>query len=159
MDTVHERVVVANETACREGDDEVAVVHACKSPCHQSAVGYRKSLPKEHPNYLWLKQGSNLYLNIIDPPIPLFPDELFATFLSFARETRDSGKALLIHCNQGESRAPTLALVFLAKHLHAISNQSYSAARQDFAQRFPRYLPGRGIQTYMHENWSKMDDF
>lgn len=77
MDTVHERVLVASEMACRVSGEHVAVVHACKSPCHQRAVGYTGSLPKAHPNYLWLRRKSDLYLNMIDPPIPLFPDELF----------------------------------------------------------------------------------
>lgn len=159
MKTVHERVLVANDVACRYGNDEVAVVHACKSPCHQRAVGYTGSLPKDHPSYLWLRQETNLYLNIIDPAVPLFPNELFAAFLPFAREMWDSGKQLLIHCNQGESRAPSLALIFLAKHLQAVSNESYAMARTDFNQVFPHYMPGRGIETYLTNNWRILDDF
>ena len=52
MQEVHERVIVTNELSCTNGTDELVVVHACKSPCHQRIVGYRGSLPKTHPNYL-----------------------------------------------------------------------------------------------------------
>ncbi|KAA8985527.1 hypothetical protein F3089_02360 [Halospina sp. K52047b] len=159
MDNVHDRVEVGSEAICALGQPGLGVVHACKSPCHQRAVGYRGSLPKDHPNYLSLRQGNDLYLNIIDPQIPLFPDDLFRVYLPFAREVWDSGATLRVHCNQGESRAPSLAIVFLAKHVGAISNESAERARADFLQLFPRYMPGRGIQKYLSENWSKFDAF
>lgn len=81
---VHERVFVANEMSCTSGSEDLAVVHACKSPCHKRAVGYKGKLSNTHPNYLVLEQETNLYLNIIDPPVPLFKPPLFSNFLSFA---------------------------------------------------------------------------
>ncbi len=45
-----------------------AIIHACKSPCHQGAVGYIGNLDRTHPNYLVLESGSDLFLNMIDPP-------------------------------------------------------------------------------------------
>ncbi|XOZ34108.1 hypothetical protein ACMDCT_02405 [Halomonadaceae bacterium KBTZ08] len=159
MDTVHDRVEVGSEAICSLGWPELGVVHACKSPCHQRAVGYGGSLPKDHPNYLSLRQGNDLYLNMIDPQAPLFPDDLFQAFLPFAREVWDSGGTLRIHCNQGESRAPSLAMIFLAKHVGIVSNESAEHARTDFLQLFPRYRPGGGIQKYLSANWSKLDAF
>lgn len=159
MEYVHERVLVGNESACRAGGDGFGVVHACKSPCHQRAVGYKGSLARDHPNYLWFRQGLDLYLNMIDPPVPLFPDELFQVFLPFAREVWDSGDTLLVHCNQGESRAPSLAMIFLAKHVGSLSNDSFNIARTQFAQTFRGYLPGRGLEEYLTNNWEKLDTF
>lgn len=52
MQEIYERIFVANGFSCVKGNSELAVVHACKSPCHQSAVGYRGKLPNTHPNYL-----------------------------------------------------------------------------------------------------------
>lgn len=159
MIKVYERVAVGSEAYCRTGNHDISVVHACKSPCHQRAVGYRGSLLKTHPNYLSLVTGNNLFLNIIDPPKPLFPDELFKVFLNFSRNQWNSGATILIHCNQGESRAPSLALVFLAKHIKAISNESYDAACADFTKLFPSYTPGTGIQLYLTSRWSMLDAF
>ena len=156
MQEIYERVFVTDAMSCRAGTDDVAVVHACKSPCHQEAVGYKGKLPDTHPNYLVLDRGSDLYLNIIDPPVPLFKPALFSNFLHFAKKHWDDGKELVIHCNQGESRAPSLALLFLARELAVIDDSSYSSARGEFQKLYPMYQPGKGIQTYFTQNWAKL---
>lgn len=155
MVEVHARLFVGTEADCRRGDDEWAVVHACKIPCHQRAVGYRGSLSRAHPHYLVLESAHDLYLNIIDPPQPLFMRPLFTEFMRFAANHWDAGQNLLIHCNLGESRAPSLALLFLAKHIHQLEDSSFDAARQGFLRIFPHYMPGRGIQTYLRQHWGE----
>jgi hypothetical protein len=149
----YERIWVASDQACRAGSGDWSVVHACKVPCHQRAVGYQGSLPSTHANYLVLNSGQNLYLNLIDPPRPLFMPASFEAFLSFANREWGAGRKLLIHCNQGESRAPSLALLFLAKCLQVVDNRSYGAAKQEFEKLYPTYKPGLGIQTYLTKNW------
>lgn len=156
MQEVHERVIVTNDRSCISGSDSVAVVHACKSPCHQLAVGYRGNLPSSHPNYLVLEQENDLFLNIIDPVGPLFMPPLFSAFLEFASKHWGQGKKLLIHCNQGESRAPSLAMLFLAKKLSVIPDSSYEAARLEFERIYSTYKPGRGIEIYFSKNWVKL---
>jgi len=159
MKEVHERVFVADDLSCTGGGIELAVVHACKNPCHQRAIGYSGSLPSAHPNYLVFEQGNNLFLNIIDPPAPLFMPPLFSNFLSFASRHWGEGRKLLIHCNRGESRAPSLALLFLAKHLSVIDSSSYQDARREFQAIYPQYAPGNGIQAYFTKHWNSLGDF
>lgn len=156
MKEIHERVFVGNELSCTTGNFELAVVHACKSPCHQRAVGYTGSLASTHLNYLVLEQDHDLYLNIIDPPVPLFKPPLFSNFLAFASKHWNDGRKLLIHCNQGESRAPSLALLFLAKGLSVIDQVSFQVARKQFESLYPRYAPGKGIETYFTTNWENL---
>ena len=156
MQEVYERVFVANDQSCRRGDDEWAIVHACKSPCHQRAVGYQGKLQNTHPNYLVLIDGADLFMNIIDPPAPLFMPASFTSFLAFSDKQWLAGRKLLIHCNQGESRAPSLALLFLAKCRSALNNHTYQSARAEFELRYPAYNPGKGIQTYFSRNWNEM---
>ena len=158
MTEVQNGLHVGKETDCRAGDHEWAVVHACKSPCHQRAVGYRGSLSRHHPHYLALEQGPDLYLNLIDPPTPLFMAPSFNSFLAFSRVQLEDGRKILIHCNQGESRAPSLALLLLAKLVGSISNESYGAARAEFEALFNGYNPGMGIQKYLADHWSEFDD-
>ena len=153
MREVYERLFVGTEYDCRVGDEEWAVVHACKSPCHQRAVGYRGSLPSNHSNYLVLERENELFLNIIDPPKPLFMPPLFTSFLDFAARHWDNGANLLIHCNQGESRAPSLALLFLAKHIHEIAHDSFENAKEGYSKIDPFYQPGLGIQIYLNQSW------
>jgi hypothetical protein len=156
MQEVFDRVWVANGQYCRCGDDEWAVVHACKSPCHQRAVGYQNNLSPSHKSYLVLARDQDLYLNLIDPPAPLFRLPSFIEFLAFAEKQWVSGRKLLIHCNQGESRAPSLALLFLAKRRAVLDDSSYSSARAGFEKLYPAYKPGRGIQKYFTANWGEI---
>jgi predicted protein tyrosine phosphatase len=159
MIELRDRLFVGIERDCREGGSEMAVIHACKHPCHVGAIGYRGSLPSSHPNYLYLESGNDLVLNMIDPPVPLFKPEMFAAFLTFSRRQFDEGRPMLIHCNLCESRAPSLALVFLAKVSHTISDASYVEARAEFEKVFNGYRPGQGIQTYLREHWATLGEF
>lgn len=130
-----------------------AIVHACKSPCHQRALRYKGSLPKTHPHYLTYEIENHLFLNMIDPPTPLFKPQLFTASLDFI-EKHISERKVLIHCNLGLSRAPSIALLYLAKRTDAITNASYKEAIQEFIKLFPRYSPSRGIAIYLLKNWS-----
>jgi hypothetical protein len=102
MIELHPRLFVGDQSTCLEGVDGFAVVHACKSPCHQEAVGYRVALPQDDRYYLALETPYDLYLNLIDPPTPLFRVESFQHFRDFAVSRYvDAYQGLLIHCNQG----------------------------------------------------------
>jgi predicted protein tyrosine phosphatase len=79
---------------------------------------------------------------------------LFTSFMVFSNKHWNEGRKLLIHCNQGESRAPSLAMLFMAKGLSAINNVSYESARSEFEKLYPRYNPGKGIETYFSRNWA-----
>lgn len=155
MREVSSRLFVGSEEDCfRDLRDNWAVVHACKNPCHARAVGYRGSLASDHPEYLLRRDGRHLYMNLIDPEAPLFKEESFSGFRSFASDHYTAGSDLLIHCNQGESRAPSLALLFLAKEICEIPDESYRAARRAYEELDPLYAPGLGIQKYFRDNWA-----
>ena len=135
--------------------DDCAVVHACKSPCHQRALGYKGNLQQNHPNYLVYENGNHLFLNMIDPREPLFMPPLFVASLDFI-EKHISKRKVLIHCNLGFSRSPSIALLYLAKRAKVICGESYRKATQDFVKLFPHYRPGRGITLYLQLYWKKL---
>lgn len=144
---------VGDDSDCCIGSEGMAVVHACKIHCHQLAVGYHGSLPDNHPNYLYLDDGYNLYLNMIDPHVPLFRIETFWVFLGFyGRHHRQ--RSVLIHCNQGMSRSPSLAMLALAC-LGEINTDSYELAMSDFSE-LCECEPGKGIACFMSENWAEL---
>ena len=159
MFEVHERIYIGSGALCRNGTADMAVVHACKTPCHQRAVGYTGSLPNTHQHYLVMRRPFDLFLNMIDPAQPLFKLPLFTEFLFFAAEHWAAGRSLAIHCNQGESRAPSLAVVFLAKHLHVLPDDSFAAAAGAFRICYPEYRPGVGIQRFLADNWTALNGF
>jgi len=157
MFEVYPNLFVGNESDCFYHEKEHwAVIHACKSPCHQRILCYTGSLPENHPNYLVYENGNHLFLNIIDPPAPLFKTQLFTQSLDFI-SNRISERKVLIHCNNGLSRAPSIALLFLAKRFQAISNENFMLAATDFKKLYPYYQPGRGIVCYLAQNWQVFD--
>jgi len=90
-----------------------AVIHAAKEKWHREAVGYTgRGAPKDDPEYLVAKRGTELMLNLVDSPKPEFiPEECFdAAYNFFVEQHMEQGLPILIHCNQGKSRGPGVAL-------------------------------------------------
>ena len=162
MNKVHERLFVSNISDCFYDDRRNwAVIHACKHPCHQREVRYRRSLNPSHPNYLIKERenGLHLFLNMVDMPNILkheFTEPIVSCALNFIEKNIPS-RNVLIHCNQGQSRAPSLALLFLAKRAKIISNDSYQKAKNEFREIFPQYVPGRGIEMYLSKYWDSIN--
>ena len=136
--------------------EDWTVIHACKSPCHQTALGYRGNLNPAHPHYLVYERGNHLFLNMIDPPQPLFKPPLFIESLNFIQK-HISKRKVLVHCNLGHSRAPSIALLYLAKREKIFDATSYKSAVRDFVKLFPHYQPQRGIAIYLERNWKKLN--
>jgi hypothetical protein len=153
MRKVAEGLFIGGQDECLDGTSELVVVHACKDPCHTNEVG---KVVKENPKYLSARDYYNLYLNIIDPPIPLFRVEIFNIFLSFMGEQRrDPNQWILIHCNQGFSRAPSLALLYLGKRKWGSS--TFEEARSTFERIYPEYNPGLGIESFLSDHWGDIE--
>ncbi|MDI6737993.1 MAG: dual specificity protein phosphatase [Nanoarchaeota archaeon] len=161
MIEVFKNLYVGNETNCfQELKEEWAVIHACKSPCHQRKVGYKGSLPQNHPEYLISEKDNHLYLNIVDMPNTLSPkytDPIINRAIQFI-EQNISTKKVLIHCNQGESRAPSIALIYLANK-GIIQKANFEGAIKQFKERYTNYSPARGIYSYMKVNWETITKF
>lgn len=154
---VHANISIGGSDDCMPGLNLAgtkATIHAAKHPCWMRYA--KEQLPKEHPNYLAFTYPFDLFLNMIDPPVPLFKPETFAMAREFARRHLERGNKLHIHCNQGESRAPSLAMLIMAKDLHEIGDESYDSARHEFEQIYKDYHPGAGIEKYMRENWDTL---
>jgi predicted protein tyrosine phosphatase len=157
MHLVHDGLYIGSETDCRHSDDKLAVVHGCKDPCHRRAVGYSGNLSPSHPNYLVLERGDDLFLSLIDPPGPLFKLESFTAYLAFARRQVEEGRDILVHCNMGQSRAPSLAMLALAKVRGAIPDGSFDEAMESFLALWPSYHPGTGISRYLERHWVEIE--
>ena len=74
MQEIFKNIFIGADQECSNlGITGWAVIHACKHPCHVKAVGYTKSLPSTHPNYLVMENSQHLFLNMVDMEKELSP--------------------------------------------------------------------------------------
>lgn len=158
MKEVYDGLHVGDDRDCQTASSEWAVVHACKHSCHQNAVGYRGSLSSDHPEYLIADREANLYLNLVDMDQPLsheYTEPIIEAAFDFI-DTHLPDREVLIHCNQGQSRSPALALLYLAKRKKAIPDKDYATAKAAFSERYPTFTPGNGVESYLREYWTQL---
>jgi len=133
-----------------------AFVHATQT-IHYALMGWdrKQNKPnKKHPNYIIWEQGNTLSLNWVDGPAHLYEwsgPAMFTKVLDFIDKWIGQRK-VLINCDQGHSRAPTLGLLYLSKRAKSISNESFDSARNDFVKLYPNYLP-KGIGGFVNNKW------
>lgn len=132
-----------------------AICHACKEPFHREAVGYvSHGAPKQHPEYLFAIRdgGKRLCMNLVDADdIRYIPAELIKRGLHFIDDQLLNKRKVLVHCNQGGSRAPSLALAYLrAKRQMPFD---FKAAEVNFLRKYPEYSPRNGIRSFVEANW------
>lgn len=139
-----------------KGQDRWAVVQACKEPYHRQALGYKtKSAPQGHPDYLFTRRDNRLILNLIDADDPKYiPREIIDEALGFTHEQLGFDHNVLIHCNQGASRAPAIGLLYLVKFTNKLPFTNFSDAENAFCLLYPQYKPKEGIRRFIVANWS-----
>lgn len=131
-------------------------IHACKEPYHRQALGYTgRAAPKTHPEYLIAKRGQHLILNLVDVDDPSYisPEIIDAT-LDAIKDNIQRSK-ILLHCNQGQSRSPGIALLYLLKHTNVLEQKDMLTAIEAFRAIYPPYAPARGMAEYIRLNWQR----
>ncbi len=133
------------------------VVHACKEPYHRQLLGYRsRGAPKGHPEYFLAVRGTRLFLNLVDADDPAYiPKQIIDTALAFVDKGLSGGGRVLVHCNQGESRAPSIGLLYMAARAGALPRSTLDEAEARFRQLYPGYNPKGGIRGFLRANWGE----
>lgn len=132
------------------------VIHAAKEPWHRAALGYTsKGAPKGHPEYLFAYRPGSLALNLIDAPDPeMIPTACIDEALdAIDRALLDECK-VLVHCNQGHSRAPGIAFLWLSLRSDTFDACTYDQAITKFREIYPAFAPAAGIAGYVEAIWS-----
>ncbi len=146
---------VSNQESCfyeeREG---WAVIHACVSPCYEQAVNDPDHDPPEAEELIALERGNHLYLNMVDGERPRVPPFLYAASKAFLAKHLQNGK-VVIHCNDGDSRAPAVALIYLAWS-GGLPSDNYDSAYNAFRLVYPDFSPGAGIFANMNMRWADL---
>lgn len=123
-----------------------AIVYATQT-VHYRILGWDRGInkpDKNHPNYIYYEKDNKLSLNWVDCAAYLYNWSRIDTFIKILNfiDNWISKKNVLIHCDQGQSRSPTIGILYLAKRAKRISNDSYMDAKKEFMERCPHYLPG-----------------
>lgn len=138
--------------------DEWAIIHAAKEPYHREALGYTgRSAPKDHPEYLMAYRPclntlpkNRLILNLVDVEDPKY---VHPSIMRAAMWFIDQNAHVLVHCNQGASRSPTIAMLYL----HSIGKLPliFEAAEAAFKEIYPPYCPGKGMRGFAQAHWEE----
>lgn len=132
-----------------------AVVHACKEPYHRDALGYTgRGAPKDHEEYLFAFRGDRLCLNLVDVNnVDYVNKTLIDAALTFIEQQLAEGKKVLVHCNQGASRSPSIALLYLGLADITYRGLNAADAMLKFQGIYPQYNPAMGMSEYVLRNW------
>lgn len=134
------------------------VISAAKEPWHREALGYSgRGAPKDSPEYLCAFRPRHMIMNLIDPnDAKWVPRELIDAALDEIDTALDDGFEVLVHCNQGESRAPSIALLYLLSQGRAEfegcenGDEVMDVFRTEF---YEDYNPSDGFSQFIRENW------
>ena len=131
-------------------------IHACKEPYHRQALGYTgRAAAKTHPEYLIAWRNDRLILNLVDVDDPSYiSPEIVDAALDAVRDNIQHSK-ILLHCNQGQSRSPSIALLYLLKHTDILGQKDMAAAIAAFRAIYPPFAPARGMAEYIRLNWHR----
>jgi len=150
MKEIYDGLYVGNDEDCMEFKG--AVVHACQS-CFVRGVHGRVEGRKVFEN------ADDLYLNLLDIS-SLSYDYAYPIFKKSMEfiERKIKEKEVLVHCNFGMSRSPSIALLYMAKKGY-IDNSSFKNALDDFKKIYNYYSPGFGMYRYFDGYWKDIMAF
>jgi hypothetical protein len=156
MIEVHPQLFVGNEidASVALAGDGWYIIHACKEPYHRQALGYSgRAAPKTHPEYLIARRDGRLILNLVDAPDPAYiSKEIMDAAIEVIAENI-SHRKVLVHCNQGMSRSPTIALLYLLKHTNLLKTDNLVNVYKTFMELYPTYQPAAGVAGFVEQNW------
>jgi protein tyrosine phosphatase len=133
---------------------EWAFVHACKTS-HLNRLGQQD---KTSPYYIMFEEENHLYINWVDAPSPKMFDwqgqgvANFTKVLDFI-DSHISGKKVFVHCDQGQSRSPAVAMLYMAKRQKSLP-ESFNKARIEFGKIYRDYFSDSGITKFIEQNWN-----
>ncbi len=132
------------------------IIHACKEPYHQKALGYSgRGAPKNHPEHL-IAQGENrLILDLVDANIIDFiPETVINMALQCIKTNLNNGKNVFVHCNEGRTRSPIIAMLYMKKTGH-FGDKDFVSAEKEFTTIYPPYQPNSGIRQFALMHWDE----
>jgi hypothetical protein len=125
---------------------------------HKDILKYTSRAAPPGKDRYWVREGDHLLaLNMIDSDDPShFPPEMIRAGLDFAKEEYDKGRQVGFFCNQGESRGPSMALMFL-RSIGELPHPFLQSVKV-FNTLYPKYEPNAGIKQFCRSHWAEYND-
>lgn len=131
---------------------------------HRAIVSATKTVHKElvisrgkgDPDYIAVFKPYHAILNWVDGPADLYDwsgPGLFSQVNDFIEENLKLGD-VLVHCNAGLSRSPTVCMTFMAKRL-GMGKGLFDQAVGEFEAIYPQWQPG-GILDFVAAHWKEI---
>lgn len=136
-----------------------SVLFCAKNPYHKQLVGYDKNCPKDHPEYLvaYRPEINTMALNMVDAKeSKYFSDEMIMSGIEFIENELAKGRNVVVVCNKGESRSPTMCLMYMMVHGDFERDMSHSEVLESFEKIAPEWKPREGILQYCIQFWDKV---
>jgi hypothetical protein len=154
---IHKNLFVGSEQDERSIRSEVGwfVVHACKEPYHRRALGYSgRAASKDHPEYLVARRPGRIVLNLVDvADVRYVAVEIVDAALEEIHANIATSR-VLVHCNQGLSRSPSIAFLYLVKFTDGLSRRDLQSDLTQFIGLYPPYAPAQGMADFVRVNWT-----
>lgn len=137
---------------------DYATLLCAKNPYHKEIVGYDGNLSRMHPNYLVVEKLEQhiMALNMIDAPEKqYFSDDMILSGIDFIGKELEHRDVLVV-CNKGASRSPTMCLMYMMLHGDIPKDSSHSQIFGQFEAIAPTWRPNKGMLEYLVEFWDRV---
>jgi len=123
---------------------------------HRDVLGYTGRAAPKDKDYFFVRPTENhMALNLVDADEPHYiRDEVINPALAFIQERMDAGDKVLVACNRGKSRSPSIVLLYL-RSIRELPMGSHNGIAL-FKKLYPKYDPGPGMLIYVKSNYSRM---
>jgi predicted protein tyrosine phosphatase len=74
--------------------------------------------------------------------------------LDFIQKSLEVGRRVLVHCNQGHSRGPSIGLLYLGARTNLYCGLDHNEAHDRFLELYHDYFPRPGLRGFLAANWS-----
>jgi hypothetical protein len=122
---------------------------------HQQTLDYHTLAAPEGREHFVVRRKNRTALNMLDLDDPHFVnDEMIQSGLDFINQELAKKQKVLIACNAGRSRGPTLGLMWL----RSVGDMPHGFMQSEkiFRTICPKYDPAAGINQYARMKWSSL---
>ena len=120
---------------------------------HQSVVGWQgRGCDKSSPYYLFKETQDAIYLNMIDGDDPKYVNNgMINPALDFIHRNLDTGKKVFVYCSLGESRSPSIALMYMLEY--GLIEKGPDVFLEFRSNYYPKFQPKNGNALYIKSRW------